>query len=222
MVIHDIKNNLDPTQYGNQRKTSIQHYLVRMMHRIVTNLDRNTKGDVNAVLATFVDRKSAYSRQCHNLGIRSFLRNGVRPSLIPLLINYFQNRKMRVKFHGQISSSKHQPGSGAQGASLGNWEFISQTNDNADCVPKEDRFKYVDDLTILEIINLLNIGISSYNFKQNIASDIPTHGQFIDQTNLLSQTYLNKINEWTFKQKMLISEKKTKSMIINFSRNHLC
>ena len=149
MVIHDMNDNLDPSQYGNIKKTSIQHYLVRMMHRIISNLDRNTKGEVNAVLATFVDWKSAYSRQCHTLGIQSFIRNGIRPSLIPLLTNYFQNRRMRVKFHGQISNPKHQPGSGFQGASLGNWEFISQTNNNADCVPEEDRFKYIDDLTIL-------------------------------------------------------------------------
>ena len=36
IVIDDIKNELDPSQYGNQKKTSIQHYLVRMMYRIVS------------------------------------------------------------------------------------------------------------------------------------------------------------------------------------------
>jgi len=46
MVIHDMNDNLDPSQYGNLKKTSIQHYLVRMMHRIISNLDRNTKGEV--------------------------------------------------------------------------------------------------------------------------------------------------------------------------------
>ena len=189
-----MKEKLDPTQYGNQKNKSIQHYLVHMMHRIVTSLDRNTKGEVNAVLATFIDWKSAYSRQCHTLGIESFIRNGVRPSLIPLLISYFQNRRMRVKHHGIISESRHQPGSGAQGASLGNWEFLSQTNNNSDCVPEQDRFKYVDDLSILEIINLLNIGLTSHNFKSQIANDIPLHGQFIDKDNLLTQNYLNEIN----------------------------
>lgn len=152
MVINDMKNDLDPCQYGNQKKTSIQHYLVRMMYRIVSSLDRNSREDVDVVLATFMDWKSAYSRQCHTLGIQSFIKNGVRPSLIPLLINYFQNRKMRVRFHGEIWDPKHQPGSGAQGATLGNWESLSQTNDNANCVPEEDRFKYVDDLSILEVI----------------------------------------------------------------------
>ena len=102
----------------------------------------------------------------------------------------------------------------------GNWEFISQTNHNADCVPLEDRFKYVDDLSILEIINLLNIGLTTYNIKYHVPSDIPIHGQYVAQENLLSQQYLNKINEWTANQKMQISEKKTKSMIVNFTRNY--
>ena len=87
MVISDMKAKLDPSQYGNQKNKSIQHYLVRMMHRIVTSLDNSTKGEVTAVLATFIDWKSAYSHQCHKLGIESFIRNGVRPALIPLLIS---------------------------------------------------------------------------------------------------------------------------------------
>ena len=38
---------------------------------------------------------------------------------------------------------------------------MSQSNNNADTVPLEDRFKYFDDLTVVEIVNLLNIGIST-------------------------------------------------------------
>ena len=127
---------------------------------------------------------------------------------------------MKVKFHGKTSSKRHQPGSGAQGVSLGNWEFLSQTNNNGDNVPEEDRFKYIDDLTILEIINLLNIGLSSHNFKSQIASDVPIHGQIIDKDNLQTQNYLNEINQWTINQKMKISSEKTKSMIINFTNNN--
>ena len=106
------------------------------------------------------------------------------------------------------------------GASLGNWEFLSQTNNNADCVPLEDRYKFVDDLSTLEIINLLAIGMSSFNIKQQVPSDIPTHGQFIPPNNLQSQKYLDLINEWTEKQHMIISEKKTKAMIFNYTHNH--
>ena len=83
---------------------------------------------------------------------------------------------MRVKWHGKMSQSRRLPGGGAMGASLGNWEFLSQTNDNADCVPEEDRLKFVDDLTTLEVINLLTIGLSSFLMKNQVPSDIPSHG----------------------------------------------
>ena len=218
MIITDMKNKLDPTQFGNQKNTSIQHYLIKMMHRIVSSVDRNSKGEINAILALFIDWKSAYSRQDHTLGINSFIKNGVRPALIPLLTNYFQNRKIQVKHHGVISKPRKQPGSGAQGASLGNQEFISQTNNNADSVPPEDRFKYVDDLTTLEVIKLLSVGLSSYNYKQHVPSDVPTDGYFVDNKNLKSQNYLDEINKWTINQKMVINTRKTKAMLINFTQ----
>ena len=122
-----------------------------MIHRVVSETDNNSKGEINAVLCMFVDWQQAYSRQCHILGVQSFIDNGVRPSLIPVLISYFQRREMRVKWHGKLSKPRKLPGSGAQGASLGIWEFLSQTNHNADSVPQENRFKFVDDLSVLEL-----------------------------------------------------------------------
>ena len=219
MIISDMQDSMDPAQYGNQKNLSIQHYLVRLLHRIITNLDRNCKGEVNAVLCMFVDWNQAYSRQCHTLGVKSFINNGVRASLIPLLTSYFEDSEMRVKWHGVISQPRKLPGGGAMGASLGNWEFLSQTNDNADCVPLDDRFKFVDDLTTLEIINLINIGISSFRMQNQVPSDIPTHGQYVEGRNLKSQKYLNQINTWTKDHQMVISEKKTKAMIFNFTEN---
>ena len=205
-----MKQSIDPKQFGNQKNMSIQHYLVQMMHRILSSVDSSTRGEAMAFLCSFIDWKSAYSFQCHKLGIESFFRNKVRPSLIPLLINYFQGREMRLKFHGQISKTRKQPGSGAQGASLGNHEFIIQTNDNADCVPEADRFKFVDDLSCLEIINLLIIGLASHNSRLQVPSDIPSHGQIINSEYLKTQEYLDKISRWTTKQKMFLNEKNQK------------
>ena len=107
--------------------TYIQHYLVRLIHRILTSVDKNCKSEVNAVICMFIDWKQAYSRQCHTLGVKSFMKNGVRPALIPLLIGSFEDRQMKVKWHGKFSKSRNLPGSGAMGANLGNWEFLNPT-----------------------------------------------------------------------------------------------
>ena len=99
------------------------------------------------------------------------------------------------------------------------WRVFCTTDHNADCVPEEDRYKFVDDLTVLEVINLLNIGISSFNCKQQVPSDLPIHGQVVVSCHLKSQEYLDRINLWTDAQQIIISDKKTKSMIVNFTDN---
>ena len=173
-----------------------------------------------AVIANMIDWNNAFPRQCPKLGIESFIKNGVRPALIPVLINYFQDREMSVKWHGCRSVPIKIHGGGPQGATLGILEYLSQSNKNADLVKVSDRFKFVDDLTVLEIINLLTIGITSYNIKQHVPSDIPVHNQYIPATTLESQNILEEINKWTKNQKMQLNEKKTKNMIFNFSKKY--
>ena len=155
-----------------------------MLHRILTVLDNNSKGDIFAVVANLVDWNNAFPRQCPTLGLQSFIDNDVRPSLIPVLMNYFQDRKMSVKWHGCRSAPKNIKGGGPQGATLGLLEYLSQSNHSADCVEVVDRFKFVDDLTILEVVNLLTVGITSFNIKQEVPNDIPLHNQFIQPQNL--------------------------------------
>ena len=219
LIVGDMEAKLDPGQFGNQKGISIQHYLIQMLHRILTVLDNNSKGDIFAVVANLVDWNNAFPRQCPTLGIQSFIDNGVRPSLIPVLMNYFEDRKMSVKWHGCRSAPKNIKGGGPQGATLGLLEYLSQSNHSADCVDVVDRFKFVDDLTILEVVNLLTVGISSYNIKQHVPDDIPIHNQYIQPDDLKSQKWLEEIDDWTEKQKMMINTKKTKTMIINFTDN---
>ena len=220
LMISDMEAKMDPAQFGNQKGVSIQHYLIKMIHRILTELDNNARGDIFAVLVTLIDWKDAFPRQCPKLGIESFIRNGVRPALIPVLVNYFQDRQMSVNWHGCRSVPRHINGGGPQGATLGILEYLSQSNDSSDCVRVEDRFKFIDDLSILEIVNLLTVGLSSFNLKHQVPTDIPLHNQFISPQNLQSQKWLNTINDWTKNQQMVINGKKTKSMIFNFTDNY--
>ena len=49
LIVSDMEANMDPAQFGNQKSISIQHYLIQMIHRIVTVLDRNSRRDIFAV-----------------------------------------------------------------------------------------------------------------------------------------------------------------------------
>ena len=221
LIISDMEPNLDPSQYGNQQKTSIQHYLVKLVHKILVVLDKyDSRKEINAVLVNMIDWDNAFPRQCPKLGIQSFIKNGVRASLIPVLVNFFQDRTMSVRWHGKNSIPRKINGGGPQGATLGLLEYISQSNDCAFFVPETERFRFVDDLSILEIINLLTVGLASYNSKQHIPSHIPEHNMFIPAENLKSQKFLEQINEWTQSKQMKVNEKKTKNMIFNFSKDH--
>ena len=197
MIIEDMKAKLDRSQYANQKGIGINHYLINMLNRVLEALDKNSKGEVKAVLATFVDWKPAFPRQCPKLGVSAFIECGVCPTLIPLLANYFVNRRMRIKWKQIYSTVRQLNGGGPQGALLGILEYLAQSNNNADMVEPEDRFKFVDDLTVLEIIDLLIAEISTYNIREHVQSDIPTHNKYIKKENLQSQTNLSLINKWT-------------------------
>jgi hypothetical protein len=41
IVIEDMKPTRDPSQYGNSKGVSTQHYLIKMVDRILTALDTN-------------------------------------------------------------------------------------------------------------------------------------------------------------------------------------
>ena len=62
------------------------------------------------------------------------------------------------------------------------------------------------------------VGISSYNVKQQIPSDIPIDAKYIPSNNLKTQEYIHEINDWTINQKIKINPKKTKIIIFNRSK----
>ena len=105
-LISDMSDLRDKSQYGNEKGVSVNHYLINMIHEILTGVDVNTSNQKFAVICTMIDWKQAFDRQCPKLGVDSFMRNGVRRSLIPLLTNYLQDRKMVVKWMGEFSDMK--------------------------------------------------------------------------------------------------------------------
>ena len=220
MMLEDMKDFLDKSQYGNKKGVSIQHYLIKFIDQILMNLDNNSKGDIFSALATFVDWKQAFNRQDPKLGIESFINNGVRPSLIPVLINYFQGREMFVKWHGKQSKRRTLNGGGPQGGTFGIIEFLSQSNANANCVKEDLRWKWVDDLTFIEIINLVNIGIASYLTRAQVPNDLDINKHYIAPENFETTKHLKYISDWTDTQKMKLNTKKTNNMIFNFTDNY--
>ena len=128
---------------------------------------------------------------------------------------------MKVKWNKQSSSTHTLNGGGPQGGLLGILEYLSQTNDNTDFLDEKDRFKFIDDLSILEIINLISQGLASHNFKFQVASDINTeHNQYLPVSNINSQKYLDNLSIWTKANLMKLNADKSKFMVVNFTENY--
>lgn len=118
-IIEDMVK--DNKQYGNEKGLSINHYLVKMIHKILKSVDDNSNTEKKSVILTMLDSSQAFERQSHFLGIKSFIDNKVRLSLIPTLISFFQARKLTVKWKNVFSKIIEVAGGGPQGGKF--WNF---------------------------------------------------------------------------------------------------
>jgi hypothetical protein len=211
----DISENVDPAQFGNMKGTGTDHLLVSLLDKILSHLDRNQNSPL--CIASMLDWSAAFDRQCPVIEINKFINCGVRSEIVSVLASYLSSRSMCVKLNGAISDVFQMPGGGPQGTLLGVLEYLVQSNDNADCVQSDLRFKYVDDLTILELLYLTTStsNTTSYNAKLHVPSDVGPDQIFIPGSSLKTQNYLKNIAEWTNVNKMLLNEKKSNYMIIS-------
>ena len=215
-LMHDISPNIDKSQYGNMKGSSTEHMIVSLMDKILQLLDKNS--NKSAVIASLVDWSSAFDRQDSTLAIQKFIKLGVRPSLVPILASYLKDRQMQVKYNDTYSDTHILPGGGPQGSLVGLIEYFVQSNDNADCVEPDKRFKFVDDLSVLELVMLTSL-LSEYNFKYHVASDVGIDELYVAPENLKSQGTLNKIASWTEENQMKLNEEKTNYMIFSRSQS---
>ena len=127
---------------------------------------------------------------------------------------------MVVKWNGETSSAYQLKGEGPQGDLMGILEYLSQTNHNTDFIALEDKFKFIDDLSFLDIIHLISVGLISYDLNSHIPSDIASHNMFLPPEKTSSQSHLDQIADWTKEAKMKLNTEKSKYMIVNFTRDH--
>ena len=140
-MTEDMSKNPDLHQYGNQKGLSVNHYLINLINKVLTGIDKNSVDNKNAAILTMIDWSQAFERQSHYLGIKSFISNGIRKPLIPLLINFFTGREIVVKWNKIFSYAVSVNGGGPQGGTAGGiLEYLSQTSKNLDFLAKDEAF----------------------------------------------------------------------------------
>ena len=94
-----------------------------------------------------------------------------------------------------------------------------QSNDNADCVDNDDRFKYVDFLSILEVRCLTGFLIE-YDTQHHVPSDIGTDQMFFPPEVTRTQNNCDEISRWTDDHMMTINVSKTNYMLFTRSKTN--
>ena len=198
-----------------------------MLDRIHQLLDKNP--DKSAVLAVGIDWHNAFDRIDPTLCVTKFIRLGLRNSLIPILIDYLSDRQMSVKYNGVVSSIHKLIGGGPQGTQLGQVSYSVANSDagNRDnlindappfTIDKDDRYKYCDDMTILELICLAGI-LKDYDCWNQVPSDIRLDQKYLPPECLTTQVSLNQIAEWTNQNLMLLNPLKSNYMMFRCSKS---
>ena len=135
-------------QYGGLKGNSISHYLIEFLNFILSYQDRN---DHTAVLAVLLK-----SLNCqNNLIITKLSDMGVPAWLLRIVISFPSDRKMRVKYKGNLSSVRFLPGGGPQGTLLGlllfivlinDVGFVNQVNNAGDVIRSKRNMKAINEI----------------------------------------------------------------------------
>ena len=87
-----------------------------------------------------------------------------------------------------------------------------KVSSHADCVSEEDRFKYIDDLTILQLICLSGL-LLEYDYLEHVPSDIGVNEYFLPSDSYKTQENLNCIASWSKQNLVELNEEKCSYMV---------
>ena len=87
-------------------------------------------------------------------------------------------------------------GGGLQGSIIGQLLYIIASNDVIEDVSNEDKFKYIDDLSVLDAVNHRN-QLVNYNMLQHFPSDIAVDEKYLPPESLKTPAINKQISERT-------------------------
>ena len=79
-------------------------------------------------------------------------------------------------------------------------------------VPEQDRFKFIDDLSILQLICLSGL-LAEYQYRAHVPTDIATDQLFLPTESFQTQEQLDLISDWTNNNLMKLNAAKSNFMI---------
>ena len=133
--------------------------------------------------------------------------------------NFSNERKMTVKMNGEQSSTLGLIGGGPQGSVIGQLLYIIASDDVAEDTPEDEKFKYIDDLSLLEAVKTKD-KLIEYDVYRRVPSDVRTNQFFLPTTAFQSQTRNENIAEWTRQNNMKLNTQKSNYMVISRKKDN--
>ena len=157
LMTADIRSQIDKRQYGNVKGASTSHYLIRLLHSLLTELNKPDK----LFSTVMYDFKKGFDLIDHTILMKKIIAMGLRSSYAIWLAAFLQNRRQRVRMpDGKMSNWTTISCGIPQGTLVGPLAFLAMINDAVH--DEQDRLKYVDDLTIYESCPINTIQESSH------------------------------------------------------------
>ena len=183
-----------------------------MIDRVLKLLD--TPEGRALVIRSQYDWSGAFDRQDPTKTVKKFILMGIRSPLIPVLIDFLSGRSMKLKYNGKQAGPWKLTGGSPQGSFLGQMCYTTGSHDNTEQldIDEDDKFQYIDDLDLLELIILTDVLIE-YNFRAHVASDIGIGQRFLPPASTKTQSYHEGISVWTQNNLMKLNSDKSKYVL---------
>ena len=117
---------------------------------------------------------------------------------------------MEIKYNGKQAGPFKLVGGSPQGCFLGQLAYTTGSHDNTQQldIEEDEKYQYIDDLNLLELIILTDVLIQ-YNFRAHVASDIAIGQRFLPPSSTKTQTYNDGIELWTRQNLMKLNSSKS-------------
>ena len=151
-MIEDVQDKVDPKQFRCLKGSSTTVNLIDMIDNWLNSLDAQS----HYLRICFIDFKKAFNRIDHNILVSKLLSLGVRRSIIPWICSFLTNRRQSVRIDNSRSEWGAVNAGVPQGTKLGPVLFIIMINDVELTTSNTSHWKYVDDVTLSEIVKINN------------------------------------------------------------------
>ena len=149
--MQESRKNWKANRRGGTKGSSTDHMIIESWDRTLRALDKSNNN--KAVVFTALDFSKSFSHCSHQDILRAYQEVGASNWCLKMHVAFLRDRTMSVKLGTVMSSPKTVTGGAVQGSILGMLDHNVVLNNLDDELLQVYIAKYMDDMTIIDIVN---------------------------------------------------------------------